>query len=113
MSDRIQITDASLETIAGPGFTVDTEDGPATRWHYSIGLVLEDGRRLYLHTDIQFASSASRLLERIESFGSIDPAKWDDKDPWHAYHDGETLEQRLQPFGSQWQQEREDDGFYR
>lgn len=100
---------ASLHLVDGPLFQHFGDEGDVFLF-YNIALVavLPDGREFIHHTQ-EFGHGAREkmgaLAGRVEARGWIDLTHWEEAIP------GPTLEERLEPFGIEWQIERRERAF--
>lgn len=108
---RIAVNRTDLCVVPGPAFEACDEDGPYSDWRTFV-VYRPMGPTPPLTLNVSFPrhgeAEAGAMVERIAAHGSINPDKWTTGDPWQAYHDGETLQQRLGAHGTQWQREQEE-----
>jgi hypothetical protein len=69
-----------------PLFEVMTEDGPAARYNFQIGAILEGGQEISL-TGVTFdhRCEAARLVAKINERGSVNMAHWYEGTSWSGY----------------------------
>jgi len=108
MAKRVKIELGSVTVGGGPAFVTNTEDGPVTTWDWFVQVAARDdgGRMATLTYKAGLAKDvATRLANRVEAAGMIDPAFWTLTDPWESVMGDRSMEVRFGSFGAEWERE--------
>ncbi len=109
MVNRMVVEPHSATVVEGPAFEITTEDGPGSTWSLFVE-VQHDSQILTYRTPFarNHREVAQRLADRVNAAGTIDPNLWERGDCWASVHGGETMVERLGPYGTEWQREQDE-----